>query len=159
MIYWLALSLASAAVTSLAIWSRFPTRARMLSVLAFLATMPVMGAILVLNAGWAVSPIRYLSELPADGEILGLKLEQDVAIYLMLDVDGEPRVFKLPWSNLQASKLQRLMEGQAGGGGPIHAKRGQKSDGSDATFHEQPQPPAPEKQAEQSGLNYQRQGS
>lgn len=155
---WLALNLAAGLVTSAAIWSRIPTRARPLAVAAFLALMPVSWAIMQAGSGWAVTPTRYLAELPADAAILGLKFEPDVAIYLMLDVGGGPRMFRLPWSNQKASELQRLIEASNGVGG-IKARRGQKVDGSDATFAGDPQPPAPEKQPETSGLNYQREGS
>lgn len=153
---WLALNLAAGLVTSAAIWSRIPTRARPLAVAAFLALMPVSWAIMQAGSGWAVTPTTYLADLPADAVILGLKFEPDVAIYLMLDVEGGPRMFKLRWSNQKASELQRAMEAAAGNGGPVKARRGQKVDGSDATFAGDPQPAAPEKQAEQPGLQYQR---
>ena len=158
MLTWLALTLALALVTSLAIWSRYPTRARGLSVIALLATAPLTGAILVGNGGWSVAPYPYLSELPAETQILGAKIVQDEAIYLMLDVDGEPRLFKLPWSTGEASKLQRLMEAGEANGGSLTAKRGDKPDDYPVEFWATPQPSMPDKQPEAAAPTYQRQG-
>jgi hypothetical protein len=159
MLTWLALNLTTALVTSAAIWSRFPTRARGLSVLAFLATAPLTGAILVGNGGWAVSPYPYVSELPTgEAQILGVKIVQDVAIYVMLDVDGEPRLFRLPWSNEAGSKLQRLMEANAENGGSLTAKRGQPGEDYPLDFHGEPQPATPDKQPEAAAPTYERQG-
>jgi hypothetical protein len=159
MLTWLALTLALALVTSLAIWSRHPSRARGLSVLAFLATAPLTGAILVGNGGWAVSPYPYVSELPTgEAQILGVKIVQDVAIYVMLDVDGEPRLFRLPWSNEAGSKLQRLMEANASEGGTLTAKRGQPGDDYPVEFWGEPQPATPDKTPEAAAPTYERQG-
>jgi hypothetical protein len=158
-IYWLCFNLAAAMVTSAAIWSRFPTRARGLSVLAFLATAPLTGAILVANGGWAVSPYPYVSTLPTgEAQILGVKIVQDEAIYVMLDLDGEPRLFKLPWSNEAGSKLQRLMEANAENGGKLTAKRGQPGEDYPIEFHGEPQPATPDKQPEAAAPTYERQG-
>ena len=156
MLTWLSLTLALALVTSLAIWSRYPTRARGLSVIALLATAPLTGAILAANSGWSVSPYPYLSELPAETQILGVKIVQDVAIYVMLDVDGEPRLFRLPWSTQQASKLQRLIEGAEADGGSITAKRGDPGDDFPAEFWATPQPATPDKMPEAAAPQYQR---
>jgi hypothetical protein len=193
MLTWLSLNLVAALNCSTAIWSRYPTRARGLSVLAFLATAPLTWGILQANAGWAVTaaprlpalpsqvemwgykiPVpeeaghvwaylqwsftAVLPELPAEAQILGVKLEQDVAIYVMLDVDGEPRLFKLPWSNEAGSKLQRLMEANASEGGTLTAKRGQPGEDYPIEFHGEPQPPTPDKQPEAAAPTYERQG-
>ncbi len=149
---WLILSLTSAAITSAAIWSRFPTRARPLSVVAFLASLPVSWAILAGSAGWSATPYPYLSPLPHDAALLGFSFQQDVAIYVMLDVDGEPRLYRLPWSNEKASQIQRMAEG--GGNGSI---KGGGGGSDDYEVHEEVQPPAPEKQPAAPGLEYQRQ--
>jgi hypothetical protein len=158
MLTWLSLTLALALVTSLAIWSRYPTRARGLCVMAFLAAGIVSYAALRANDGWAATPTPYLSELPAETEILGVKLEQDVAIYVMLDVDGTPRLFRLPWSNEQGSKLQRLMEANAENGGKLSGKKGQPGEDYPIEFHGEPQPPTPDKQPEAAAPTYERQG-
>jgi hypothetical protein len=159
MLTWLALTLALALVTSLAIWSRHPTRARGLSVLAFIATGIATGPILIANRGWAVSPYPYVSELPTgEAQILGVKIVQDEAIYVMLDVDGEPRLFKLPWSNEAGSKLQRLMEANAENGGKLTAKRGQPGEDYPIEFHGEPQPAMPDKAPEAAAPTYERQG-
>jgi hypothetical protein len=193
MMTWLALNLTAALVTSLAIWSRYPTRARGLSVMAFLATAPLTWGILQANGGWAVTaaprlpalpaqvemwgykiPVpdgadrvwaylqwsftAVLPELPAEAQILGVKLVQDEAIYIMLDVDGEPRLFKLPWSNEAGSKLQRLMEANAENGGKLTAKRGQPGEDYPIEFHGEPQPATPDKQPEAAAPTYERQG-
>jgi hypothetical protein len=157
--YWLSLNLFAGLVTSAAIWSRYPTRARLLAVLAFLALMPVSWGIMQARAGWAVEPIAYVSELPAEAEILGVSLVQDVAIYVMLGAPGQPpRLFRLPWSNEQGSKLQRLMEANAENGGKLTAKRGQPGEDYPIEFWGEPQPPTPDKQPEASAPTYERQG-
>ncbi len=158
MLTWLFLTLALALVTSAAIWSRYPTRARGRCVLAFLGAGAVSWVALRANEGWATPPLPYLAEIPAETQILGVKIVQDEAIYLMLDVDGEPRLFRLPWSTQEASKLQRLMEAGEANGGSLTAKRGDKPDDYPVEFWATPQESMPDKQPEAAAPTYQRQG-
>lgn len=150
MISWLALSTALCTVTSLAVWSRRPTQARGLAVAALLAIVPISGGLLLIQRGWAAPIVPYLAELP-DGEIEvhGFRLIPEVAIYLWLDVEGEPRAFVLPWNAGAASQLQRL--GEKGEGVKAKKRVGNpKEDESELEFHGEPQKPLPEKQPETS---------
>lgn len=149
MIAWLGLSTALCTITSLAVWSRRPTQARGLAVAALLAIVPMSGGLLLIQRGWAAPIVPYLAELP-EGELTvdGFRLVPEQAIYLMLSVDGEPRLFVLPWDAEAASKLQRL--GEKGEG--VQARRKKRTGHADDDFpmelHGAPQPSHPEKQPE-----------
>jgi hypothetical protein len=54
----------------------------------------------------------------AGSEIIGVKLVENVAIYLWLDRNGEPAAYKLPWSVGDAQSLQDGIKrmGEQGGG-------------------------------------------
>lgn len=148
MTVWLGLSLALCAVTSIAVWSRRPTMARGLAVIAMLAVIPLSGVLLFSQRGWARPVVPYLSQFP-DGELQvdGVRLVPEVAIFLMLSDGGEPRLFVLPWSAKAASELQRLMEKGQG----VKAKKrmgNPKEDESELEFHGEPQRSLPEKQPE-----------
>lgn len=157
MIGWLALSLVLGAVTYLAAWSRLPTKARGLTVLAFALALPASGALLLTNRGWPAELVPYITTIP-DGEhsVLGVKLLPEVAIFLMLDIEGNPRLFQLPWNAEQASRLQRMQEE---GNGDVKARKKGKSEDDDypLMFHAQPQAATPDKQPEQPGMTYERQ--
>ena len=149
MISWLALSLALCTITSIAVWSRRPTKARGLAVIALLAVVPLSGGLLLVQRGWAAPLVPYLAELP-EGEIdvFGVRLIPEQAIYLMLSVGGEPRLFVLPWNAKAASELQRLME--KGEGVKAKRKGKTKDDETPLEFWGQPQRSHPEKQPETS---------
>lgn len=160
MMTWLTLSTALCTITSLAIWSRRPTQARGLAVGALLAVVPLSGALLASERGWPVEILPLIAELP-DGEITvhGAKLIPEVAIYLWLDIAGEPRAFRLDWNSEAASKLQRLMEGREGTGEIKATKRTglTERDAFPLELHGAPQKPMPEKQPE-AAPRYERQG-
>lgn len=107
---WLLLTLAMGASAYWAIWSRYPSKARWLAVSAFLVASPMAGLTLFQSLGWAVPVTRYLAAPEGEFNLLGVKLKPDVAIFVMLDVDGGPRLFSLPWNAEKASDLQRMME-------------------------------------------------
>lgn len=153
MTYWLIQSLVISAIASIAIWSRRPTAARGLAVVAFLASMPITGAAMLRQAGWPVEPIHYLAEIPDDATVSGVSLVPNVAIFIMVDIDGEPRLFRLPWNAEQANKVQRMLE--KGNGGNLKARKGHGPE-VPVELYEPPQPPTPEKQPEASGMQYQR---
>jgi hypothetical protein len=157
---WLFLSTALCTITSLAIWSRRPTRARGLAVIALLAIVPISGGLLASERGWPVTPLPLLADLP-EGEMTvhGVSLVPEAAIFLMLDVGQGPRLFALPWNAEAASKLQRLMEGREGSGEIKATKRTGLTD-EDAfplELHGAPQPSHPDKLPETS-MRYERQG-
>lgn len=155
MTWWYCLTLLLGLFAYLAAWSRVPSKARGLTVLCFLISAPLSGAILIVNAGWAVPLVPYLTDLP-EGEttVEGVRLEPEVAIYVMLDANGSPRLYRLPWDAQTASKLQRMMER---GEGQIMARKKGRSEDNDVPleFHERPQPSYPDKQPEARGLDLQ----
>ena len=53
---------------------------------------------------------------PPAGEhtVLGARIDKDVAIYVLLNADGEPRYYVLPYSDQAANDLQRAMDGGQG---------------------------------------------
>jgi hypothetical protein len=154
-ISWLILSASLAAITSIAVWSRRPTMARGLAVIALLVVIPLSGGLLLVQRGWATPLVPYVSELPeGEIEVHGFRLIPDVAIYLMLSVDGEPRLFVLDWNAKAASQLQRAME--QGQGVKAKKRKGRAhEDDAPLEFHGKPQESLPEKQPEQS-YEYQR---
>lgn len=147
---WLALSLCFAVSASIAIWSRRPTQARGLAVIALLAVVPLSGGLLLVQRGWAAPIVPYLADLPSgDITVHGARLIPEVAIYVWLEVDGEPRAFRMPWNAKAASELQRAME--AGKGVKAKKRTGKpKRDESPLEYHGAPQRAHPEKMPEQS---------
>lgn len=152
MIAWLVFSAAIAANASIAIWSRRPTHARGMAVLALLVTVPLSGGLLLTQRGWSTPIVPYLAELPS-GEIVvdGVRIVPGKSITVTLHADGASRLFELPWDAQTASQLQRMLEG----GEEIRATRREKKTGRPdddfpMEFHPRPQPSYPEKQPEQS---------
>jgi hypothetical protein len=76
--------------------------------------------------------------------VLGVKMVQDVAIYVWLDFGAEhPRYFALPWSNETADKMQGLLDKQRRGeipGFELEIPYEFSWDDSPPQFHEKPQP-------------------
>jgi len=108
----LALAIAAGLVTT-AIWSRKQTVARAAALAMFLALMPTLAGV----GFFAMShPAPWLQTITVPGgsyTVLGVKLVQDVAIYVWLDFGaGHPRYFALPWSNKTADEVQGLMDQQ-----------------------------------------------
>lgn len=156
---WLISSFAACILTSFAVWSRYPTRARGITVLALLMVVPLSGVTMLVQRGWSAPLVAYLVDLPEGKmEVVGVYLVPETAIHLTLLVGSEPRLFVLPWSAGGASQLQRLMEGGAGGGKIKAKKRTGKTrdDEFPLELHGEPQPSLPEKMPEQS-FEYERQ--
>lgn len=159
MITWLGLALVLNLVALFAAWSRMPTRVRGVAVASSLIGAPLAGGLLITAHGWPVRPVPYLAEFPAGKvKILGFSFAPEKAIYVMVEDSGSPRLFELPWSNKEASQIQRMMER---GNGIVAEKRGgKKGYGGDkdypVEFHDEPQPDNPQKQPEAQGFEYQR---
>ena len=109
---WTALVLILGASATLAIWARGLTRARTLAVLAFLLSVPVSGMALVLTLGYPLPYYPGLTISAGDHIVLGAKLEEGVAIYLLFD-GPIPRYYRLPWSTDTAQAVQDAMEQSA----------------------------------------------
>jgi hypothetical protein len=148
-----------ACVAHLAIWSRRDTFGRPAAVALFvvgLVAVPVAFADSLsypkpFAAAWEIDPTKeYI--------VLGAKMQQDVAIWIYLDVPGgEPRSYRLPWSNETASALQQAMdeapEGMNGMALFRYDPDGQKAETVFHPFPIQPDPPA--KAPPERGLTYQ----
>ena len=86
----------------------------------------------------------------AEAAVLGARLEEDVAIYLWLAIEGleEPRSYVLPWDQNMAEQLydaQRAAEEQ-GTGVRVQMPFETSLDTQERKFYAEPQPPLPEKQ-------------
>jgi hypothetical protein len=103
-------------LTTATIWSRRQTAMRGAALAAFLALAPA-----IVGVGFfAMShPAPWLQTITVPGgkyTVLGVKMVQDVAIYVWLDFGAEhPRYFALPWSNATADKMQDLLDQQKRG--------------------------------------------
>jgi len=97
-----------------------------------LATLPLSMVTLGRPAPWR----------PAAGHhtVLGARIDKDVAIYVMLDSGGEPRLYVLPYSVSAANQLQSALDGAADGEGGVAVEiEGDGSPGFSET-HEAPEP-------------------
>lgn len=103
-----------AVITSIAVWSRKPTRARTVAVVALLASIPTTAAALAYSLGWPM-PLVFKVGDPEDLTILGSKIVVGDGIYVLVDDGSVPRYYKLPWDKQLAEKLQDLQESQREG--------------------------------------------
>lgn len=116
---WLVLTVLLGVVTTLAIWSRGYSRARSLSVVAFLVASPLAAVALGVALGRPVPLIENITIFEGKYQIIGVKMEPKVAIYLYVDGGGEPRSYALPWDDRKAEAIQNALEtaGQDGSAG------------------------------------------
>lgn len=154
---WFMLAAALAVLTSLAIWSRRPTRARWLAVGALPLTAGLAGLVMFLTLGRPLQVMQWMSSvgymIDEQVPVLGVKIEEGVAITLMIDTTDGPRLVTLPWregeSEEDASTLQRLVESCADV--ELHLRDGESA------FGEQPESPAERKPpVADSGITYER---
>ncbi len=87
----------------------------------------------------------------AEAAVLGARMEEDVAIYVWLGLEGleEPRAYVLPWDQEMAKQLydaQRAAEAE-GSGVRMMQPFEQSWDRRERRFYAAPQPPAPHKQS------------
>jgi hypothetical protein len=90
----------------IAIWARRPSRARGLSILAFIAASPIAAAALGAALGWPVPLINGVNAPEGTYSVLGSKIIVGKGIYVLIDVGGEPRYYWLPWSQKESKELQ-----------------------------------------------------
>lgn len=110
---WLAFVLAVGAVT----W--FGTRRQAIAftaisiATAFATPLPLGHA-----APWKPAPGHYT--------VLGARIDVDVAIFVLLDDgNGEPRLYRLPYTAQTANGLQKAMDMAEGNGGTVGATMGE----------------------------------
>lgn len=67
---------------------------------------------------------------PPSGQltVLGARIDVDVAIYVLIDAQPEPRLYVLPYSEQAASQLQKAMDGMADGEGRVTMEVGENGD-------------------------------
>lgn len=118
---WLAITAALGGMASLAIWSRKLTRARGLSVAAFLLASPLAAIATAQALGWAIPYWPGITVPPGKHLLLGHKLDEPRAIYVLLDIgDGSPRHYSLEWSTKTAEAIQKAAEEGAEGEHGMH---------------------------------------
>lgn len=83
---------------------------------------------------------------PPKGEytVLGVRIDIDEAIYVLLDDGGEPKYYKLPYSKEAAEQLQNAMDGTADGEGSVRMRM--SDDRSPGFFEEGGQQEQPKRQ-------------
>lgn len=119
--------------TTFAIWSRFPGRYRALTLLAWLALIPTTYAY-----SQAFLGLPDPAEIKGDVHIYSGVIVPNVAIYLWVDDGGGvPHYYKLPYSEEQASELQKAMDDKnANKGGAVMMKSNEYNPGKPVFYNE-----------------------
>lgn len=134
---WLAFVLA----TGIICWTANNKRQAVAFLLVALATAPAASLTLGHAAPWQPAKGHYT--------VLGARIDVDEAIYVMLDADPEPRLYKLPYSAQQANSLQNALDTAEANGTGV----GLTMDGDAAGFAEEGQRGGAEvKQAEPQAI-------
>ena len=112
---------------------------------AYASMVGLLGAPKPIHLEWRQNGVE-------EATVLGASIREDLAIYLWLQLDGdpEPQSYKLPWNRDLALALQGALreaeenQGQVRMEGPFEAMT--ETDGP--TFHAPPQPASPPKREE-----------
>ena len=84
----------------------------------FLLMIPVITGTGFFSLGHPAPWVQTLTVPGGDYRVLGVKMVQDVAIYVWLDFGADhPRYFALPWDNETANQIQALLDRQQNGDG------------------------------------------
>ena len=98
-------------LASATIWSRKDTWMRGAAVVGWLALMPLVAGSAFFSLGHPAPWVQTINVPGGKYRVIGVKMVQDVAIYVWLDFGGGyPRYFALPWSNTTADKIQELLD-------------------------------------------------
>lgn len=103
---WLAITGLLGCLAVIAIWARRVTKARGLSVLAFLLASPVAAVALGAALGHPVPLINGINAPVGHYGVLGAKMIVGQGIYVLIDMGGIPHYYWLPWDKDKAGKLQ-----------------------------------------------------
>jgi len=140
---WLAITILFGALALAAIWSRRGTFMRGMGVLVFFISAPVVGLSAAVGLGWAVPVIPYITAPGGDDyRMLGVKMVQGVAIYVLLDIPGEPRLYSIPWDQDMADKIQDMLDDPDSAGVAVTIPYEFSWDQNTPQFWPLPQPPA-----------------
>lgn len=109
--------------------------------IAYLAVAVATGLIPAATLGYPTSRIP-------DGElqVLGARIDEGKAIYVLVNQPDEPRYLVLPYSEQTAGQLQHALDGAADGEGTVSMRMGEGG----LQFAEVVPPPEPPKQAERA---------
>lgn len=155
---WLVITFVLGLLATLAIWARGFSRSRGLAVGAFLLASPAAAAALGVTLGWPVPYVQGVTVPEGKHSILGVKMLLGQGIYILLDIgDGEPRYYKLPWSNKSAEELQGAQEegGEEGEVGLIVPPFEWSWDQGEPKFYALPQPKMlPDKPLQEAAPNF-----
>jgi hypothetical protein len=129
---------------ALASWLAFALAAGVLSWFSPRATVPFVGIVIAMFFA-AQLPLGHPSLRLPDGEhsVLGAKIVEDVAIYVLLDAD-EPRYYRLPYDESTAQQLQNATDGASESGTDVVINN---EDGAIGIREDVP-PPEPPKRGE-----------
>lgn len=107
---WFGLVIFLSLITIVAIWSRTNNRLRAFSVFLFILIIPTSGALLLAPLGRPIPYVNGVTIPSGDWAVLGAKIEQNKAIYVLIDLGRRPVFAVLPWSAKQASQIQDIMD-------------------------------------------------
>lgn len=132
-----------ATLASATIWSRKNSWVRGAAVAGWLALMPLVVGSTFFSLGHPAPWVQTINVPGGKYMVLGIKLVQDVAIYVWLDFGADhPRYFALPWDNTTADGLQGLLDRQRRGEGDFEMEIPYEWswDDNPPQFHPLPQP-------------------
>ncbi len=132
-----------ASLASATIWSRKNSWVRGAAVAGWLALMPLVVGSAFFSLGHPAPWVQAVNVPGGKYMVLGVKMVQDVAIYVWIDFGAEhPRYFALPWDNATADDLQGLLDRQRRGGGDFEMEIPYEwsLDQNPPQFHPLPQP-------------------
>lgn len=133
-----------AALASATIWSRKNTWVRSAAVASWLALLPLVTGTTFFSLGNPAPWVQTINVPGGNYLVLGVKMVQDVAIYVWLDFGADhPRYFALPWNNETADKMQEMLDAQRRGeipGFKMNIPYEWSWDDNPMQFHPLPQP-------------------
>jgi hypothetical protein len=144
--------------TYLAIWSRRPTSARLISLLTAVPAFTLCAGLAAINLGAPTYCAPGYTIPSGKLDVLGFKIIKDYRTYLLLDTPGTPTYCWVPYNSEQASALQKgkesrqgtTLDGKEGEGAARAFGFGHPEDPQPLTIHENPQEPNPLKQKEET---------
>ncbi len=125
----------------LAIWSRWADRGRWAAVSLFILGLPLLAAASLESLSWS-RPMWAMWDINGDYRVLGAKMIKDVAIFVYIDTNDEPRSVRLPWDDRQAERLQDLFADPNNGGQAMMHFEWSWDIERPPNFYPLPQPPA-----------------
>ena len=140
----------SAALASLAIWSRRMLLAKSAAIVlsvaligtGYASTVELLGRPKPVDVEWSGHDL-------SEARVIAAEMHEDVAIYLWLGLDGEeaPRSYVLPWSDEAAQQLHGAMQQAEEEGGEVQMSQPFEAtrDDQDPLFYAKPIPALPPK--------------